>query len=142
MPCTALQPGLIFRQSILVDENVIIPSLSGTFAGLAEMPPVFATAYMVGLMEWTCVDGLRRFLLDGEHTVGTLVDVSHIAATPVGVRVTAEAHLLAVVGRNLRFRILCRDEHELVGEGTHERAVIRASNFINKVGLKRIAIDA
>ena len=91
------------------------------------MPPVFATAFMVGLVEWTCVEGLRPYLRRGEHTVGTLIDLSHVAATPVGVTVSAQVRLLAVVGRKLRFLVSCHDEHELVGKGYHERTLIQSA---------------
>jgi len=141
MPCSALQPGLVFRQSIVIDDGLTVPSLSSNFVGFADMPSVFATAFMVGFMESTCVDGLRPYLLEGEHTVGTLIDVSHIAPTPVGMRVTAEVRLLAVVGRKLRFRIVCHDERELIGEGSHERTVIRTASFTSKAELKRADID-
>src|SRR5262245_14699645 len=135
-----LQPGLIFRRSIVVDETLTVPSVSHMLAGFADMPAVFATVFMVGLMECTCVEGLRPYLLGGEHTVGTFVDVSHTAATPVGMRVTAEARLLAVVGRKLRFRVVCHDEHELVGEGSHERTLIRTAQFMSRAEAKRTRI--
>jgi fluoroacetyl-CoA thioesterase len=136
MPNSELQPGLTFCRSIIVDESIIGPSLSRTFAGLA-MPPVFATAFMVGLVEWACVEGLRPYLLEGEHTVGTLVDVSHIAATPIGMRVTAEARLVGVVGRKLRFVVSCHDGCETVGKGSHERTLIRLASFLRRAESKR-----
>src|SRR5262245_56185584 len=142
MPNQMLQPGLIFRRSIVVDETLTVPSISHMFAGFADMPAVFATVFMVGLMECTCVEGLRPYLLDDEHTVGTFIDVSHIAATPVGMRVTAEARLLAAVGRKLRFRVVCHDEHELVGEGSHERTLIRSAQFMSRAEAKRTRIGA
>ena len=142
MPNQSLQPGLIFRRSLVVDETLTVPSVSHMFAGFADMPAVFATAFMVGLMECTCVEGLRPYLLEGEHTVGTFIDVSHIAATPVGMRVTAEARLLAVVGRKLRFRVTCHDEHELIGEGSHERTLIRTAQFMSRAEAKRMRLGA
>jgi len=142
MPNQTLQPGLIFRRSIVVDETLTVPSIARTFIGFADMPAVFATVFMVGLMEYTCVEGLRPHLLEDEHTVGTFIDVSHIAATPIGMHVTAEARLLAVVGRKLRFRVVCHDEHELVGEGSHERTLIRTAQFISRAEAKRTRIAA
>jgi fluoroacetyl-CoA thioesterase len=140
MPSPHLQPGLIFRQSIVVDESLTVPRLSNRFVGFADMPPVFATAYLVGFVEWTCIEALRPYLLAHEHTVGTLIDVSHIAATPIGLTVTAEVRLLAVVGDRLRFRAICRDEHELVGDGCHERAVIHPASFTRRAEQKRSTI--
>lgn len=137
MPNSELQPGLTFCRSIVVNESIVGPSLSRTFVGLA-MPPVFATAFMVGLVEWACVEGLRPYLLEGEDTVGTLVDVTHVAATPIGMQVTAEARLLAVVGRKLRFAVRCHDEHELVGKGSHERTLIRTARFVRRAESKRV----
>jgi fluoroacetyl-CoA thioesterase len=140
MPSLDLQPGLIFRQAILVDESLTVPHVAKSFAGFADMPPVFATAFMVGFVEWTCVEALRPYLLKGEHTVGTLIDVSHIAATPIGMRVTAEVRLLAVVGRKLRFCIMCHDELELIGKGCHERTVIHTASFTSRSEQKRSGI--
>jgi len=140
VPNQSLQPGMIFRRSIVVDGTLTVPSVSHVFAGFADMPAVFATVFMVGLVECTCVEGLRLYLLEGEHTVGTFIDVSHIAATPVGMRVTAEARLLAVVGRKLRFRVACHDEHELIGEGSHERTLIRTAQFMSRAEVKRMRI--
>jgi fluoroacetyl-CoA thioesterase len=137
MPSSDLQPGLTFWRSIVVDESLTVRRVAPAFVGFADMPPVFATAFMVGLVEWTCVEGLRAYLLEGEHTVGTFIDVSHIAATPVGMRVTAEARLLAVVGRKLRFRVKCHDEHELIGEGSHERTLIHTARFMGRTEAKR-----
>src|ERR1051326_7908354 len=137
MPSPHLQPGLIFRQSLIVDESLTVPRVANCFVGFADMPPVFATAFMVGFVEWTCIEALRPYLLEGEHTVGTLIDVSHIAATPIGLNVTAEVRLLAVVGRQLRFRVTCHDEHELIGKGCHERAVIHPASFTWRAEQKR-----
>ena len=137
MPHSDLQPGLMFCQSIVVDERLTGLTLSRNFVGLGEMPPVFATPFMVGLVEWTCVEGLRPYLLKGEHTVGTLIDMSHVAATPVGVTVSAQVRLLAVVGRKLRFLVSCHDEHEVVGKGCHERTVIQSATFTRRAGMKR-----
>jgi fluoroacetyl-CoA thioesterase len=131
--------GLSFTQSILVDESLTVPYVARSFVGFADMPPVFATAFMVGFVEWTCIEALRPYLLEGEHTVGTHIDISHIAATPVGMRVTAEVRLLSVDGRKLRFGVKCFDEREPIGEGTHDRAVIHAASFIGKLDSKRAA---
>ena len=136
MPSLELQPGVVFRRSLLIGDELCAPSLSVHFACFAGMPPVFATAYMVALVEWACIDGLRPFLLEGEHTVGTLIDVSHIAATPARMRVTAEARLVAVVGRTLRFLVHCHDERELVGKGSHERTIVRAAGFTRRAEMK------
>ena len=100
------------------------------------MPPVFATAYLVAFVEWTCTQALRGHLGEGQLTVGTRVELSHVAATPVGMQVTAEVELVAVEGRKLRFRAVCRDEAELIGEGFHERAVIDNARFLARMHAK------
>ena len=93
------------------------------------MPPVLATACLVGFIEWACIEALHPFLDQGEHTLGTHVDVSHVAPTPAGMMVSAEVELIAVEGRKLRFKVSCRDEDGLIGEGFHERAVIDHARF-------------
>jgi fluoroacetyl-CoA thioesterase len=101
------------------------------------MPPVFATAFMVAFIEWTCIEALKPYLAPGEHTVGTHVDVSHVAATPVGMTVTATVELVEIEGRKLRFRVACRDESDLIGERFHERAIIDAARFMSKMSKKQ-----
>jgi len=101
------------------------------------MPPVFATAYLVAFVEWTCVRALADHLLDGEASVGTKVDLSHDAATPVGMRASAAIELIAVEGRKLRFKVDCRDERDAIGAGFHERFVIDEARFLAKLEQKR-----
>jgi fluoroacetyl-CoA thioesterase len=103
------------------------------------MPPVLATAYLVAFVEWTCVRFLAPHLLDGEHTVGTHVDLSHTAATPVGMRATAAIELVERDGRKLRFKVSCRDERDAIGAGFHERVVIDGARFLSRLAEKRAA---
>jgi fluoroacetyl-CoA thioesterase len=139
MPRPDLKPGLTFSRTIRVDETLTVPRVSPHLAGFADMPPVFATAFMVGLVESTCIEALRPFLLEGEHTVGTQIAMSHLAATPIGLGVTAEIRLLAVEGRKLSFAAICRDDREVIGEGTHARAIIRTAGFVGRAEAKRNA---
>ena len=76
------------------------------------MPPVLATAYRVALVEATRFDALKPFPKKGQKAVGAHVDLSHVAATPMGMRVTAQVELVAVEGRKLRFKLECQDEKE------------------------------
>lgn len=138
MPNSDLQPGVVFQRTIIVEESFTGLAVSRSINGFADMPPVLSTAFMVGLIECACIEGLRPYLLDGEHTVGTLIDVSHVAASPIGIHVTAEVRLVAVVGRKLRFLVTCRDEHEIVGKGNHERTLIRPTSFMRRVEGKRL----
>src|SRR5262245_45846168 len=101
------------------------------------MPPIFATAYLVGFVEATCVAALRPYLAPGQRTVGTHIDMSHSAATPVGMMVTAEVELVEVGERRLRFRVTCRDDAEVVGQGFHERFIIDFGRFMTRVEGKK-----
>jgi fluoroacetyl-CoA thioesterase len=131
-----LKPGLRHVQRVLVDASMTVPALSGVFRRTDDMPPVLATAYMIAFIEWTCLDAVRPLIEAREKTLGTHVDVSHLAATPVGLTVTAEVELVAVEGRKLRFRVSCHDGVDLIGAGFHERTVIDAARFLGRLGDK------
>src|ERR1700757_3836432 len=90
----------------------------------AMLPPVFATPMMIRAMENAALNAIRDYLEPGESAVGTAVDIRHIAATPVGHQVTAEAEVTDVEGRRIQFRVSARDENEEIGVGTHERMVV------------------
>lgn len=105
-----LKAGLRHSETLRVEASLTVPSVSPKFASFVDIPPVFATAYLVGFVEWVAVEALRPYLEEGESTVGTHVDISHVAATPVGMAVTGEVELIAREGRKLRFRVSCRDE--------------------------------
>ena len=139
MPKPTLRPGLRHSETILVTDRLIVPEMADYFANFAAMPPVFATAYLVAFVEWTCVRALADHLLDGEASVGTQVDLSHGAATPVGMRASAAIELIAMEGRKLRFKVDCRDERDAIGAGFHERFVIDEARFLAKLDQKRAA---
>ena len=90
----------------------------------AALPQVFATPIMVTAMENAALNAVRDYLDPGESAVGTLVNVRHLAATPVGHRVTAQAEVTKVDGRRIEFNVSARDEIEEIGSGTHERMVV------------------
>jgi fluoroacetyl-CoA thioesterase len=113
-----------------------VPEVDDTWPGFRDMPPVFATAMMIGFIEQTCIEALRPFLTPDQRTVGTHVDVSHVSATPVGQTVTAEVELTEQRGKVLTFRVTCRDEAGLIGEGRHERAVVALDRFMDRMRLK------
>lgn len=133
------QPGLRHASQFVVALSHTVPEVDGTWPGFRDMPPVFATAMMIGFIEQTCIEGLRPCLSSGQHTVGTHVDVSHVAATPVGMTVTAEIELTAVEGRALTFKVVCRDEAGLIGEGVHRRAIIDLERFTQRIDQKAAA---
>jgi fluoroacetyl-CoA thioesterase len=98
--------------------------------------PVLATPVMINVIEAAALDAIERFLPAGHQSLGTRLDVRHIAATPVGMRVTAVAEVIAVDGRNIRFRVEARDERDLIGDGTHERVVVNVQKFDARVQAK------
>lgn len=116
-----------------------MPALGGLYAGLDDMPPVFATGLMVAFVEWTCMQALRPFLAPGQQTVGSFLEISHVAATPVGMEATAEVELVGIEGRKLRFRIACRDSAGPIGDGFHERFLIDAARFDQGLASKAAA---
>jgi fluoroacetyl-CoA thioesterase len=128
--------GLTFRKNITVDRDLTVPALAAGVGDLSDMPPVFATAYLVALVEATCIDALKPYLPSHQRTVGIRLELSRTAATPVGMQVTAEVELVAVEGRRLRFKVECRDEKEPIGAGMHDRAIIDAAKFLSRVDAK------
>jgi fluoroacetyl-CoA thioesterase len=101
------------------------------------MPRVFATGFLVGLLEWGCIEALKPHLdWPREQTVGTHVDVSHSAATPPGLEVTVKATLMEVHGKRLVFEVEAHDGVELISKGKHERFVIDPARFCEKVKMK------
>ena len=101
--------------------------------------PVFSTPALVGLMESAAVKALDGHLPAGQTTVGSRIDVRHLAATPVGMKVSARAELIAVEGRKLVFKVQARDEVETIGEAEHERFLIDEARFLGKVQSKKQA---
>jgi fluoroacetyl-CoA thioesterase len=125
--------GLKHRQSITITPDLTVPSVSRHFAGFQDMPPVFATAFMVGFVEDTCVAALQPHLAPGQRSVGTHVNVSHSAATPVGGSATCAVELVEVEARRLKFKVLCTDENGPIGEGFHERVLIDLERFLARL---------
>ena len=129
--------GLKHKQSITVTPDLTVPSVSPHFAQFHDMPPVFATAFMVGFVEDTCVAALKPHLEPGQKTVGTQVNVSHTAATPIGMTASCEVELVEVEGRKLKFKVLCTDAKGPIGEGFHERFIIDIERFLAKLAEKK-----
>lgn len=97
---------------------------------------VFATPMMIALIEQTCNESVVPYLDEGQGTVGTHVDVSHCAATPVGMRVWCDSELVEVDRRRLVFDVKAYDECGLIGEGRHERFIIDSAKFQTKIDAK------
>jgi fluoroacetyl-CoA thioesterase len=100
------------------------------------LPPVFATPMMVLAMESAALAAIKPYLEPGESAVGSHVDVRHLAATPVGRRVTASAEVTRVTGRHIAFEVRARDEDEEIGVGTHERVLIDSARFATQLAAK------
>jgi fluoroacetyl-CoA thioesterase len=101
-----------------------------------SLPKVFATPMMVTAMENAALNAVRDYLDPGESCVGTLVNVKHLAATPAGHMVTAEAVVTKVDGRRIEFTVRARDETEEIGNGTHERMVVDMDRIDRKLAAK------
>ena len=132
----SLKPGLRAALTMRVAPQMLVPSLAGFFPNFGDMPEVLSTMAMVGFVESACLKCISGRLDLGEHSVGVHVDVSHVAATPVGMEIRAEVELVAVDGRRLRFAVKVFDEAGPIGEGRHERAVIAVERFLERVRAK------
>ena len=116
--------------------RVAPPHLANQFKD-AALPPVFATPMMVTAMENAALNAVRDYLDPGESAVGTSVNIRHLAATPVGHRVTAEAVVTKVDGRRIAFDVSARDEIEEIGHGTHERMVVDLARLVQRLEAKK-----
>lgn len=134
-----LQPGIRFEHSFTLTEAKMVPALYPEAPEFQEMPEVFATGFMVGFLEWACLKSVIPHLdWPNEQTVGTHVNLSHTAASPSGLTVTAKVELVEVDGRRLKFEVECDDGVDMISKGTHERFVIDKAKFDASVDKKRI----
>jgi fluoroacetyl-CoA thioesterase len=101
------------------------------------LPQVLATPVMILIMENAALNAIRPFLEPGESAVGSEINVRHIAATPVGHQVRAEAEVIKVDGKRIEFKVSASDEIEEIGNGTHQRIVIKLGSFNERLALKR-----
>ena len=138
--CTAVDSHIASEDSAMNLPDTLQPGLTGAteiVVGTRDTAPhvgsgkikVLATPVMVGLMEEAALNAVEGLLPQGFQTVGTRLDITHVAATPVGLRVTARAELVKIDGRRLTFRIWADDERDRIGEGTHERIIVEVSRF-------------
>lgn len=116
-------------------ETVVVPENTAQAVG-SGLVPVFATPHMIALMENAAVNAVQAQLAAGEGTVGTRLDVTHDAATPVGMKVWAQAEVTAVEGRKITFAVAAYDEAEQIGGGIHERFIIKPEKFLGRVRAK------
>ena len=119
-----IQPGITNRMETMVTKDNVAGALgSGTV-------DVFATPHMINLMEMTSCLAVDPYMEPGKTTVGSIVNVSHVSATPIGMKVWCDSTLIAVEGKKLTFEVKAYDEKGLIGEGTHERFIIDVEKFM------------
>ena len=131
-----LKVGLEHVHTYRVPENKTVPYLYPEAKAFQEMPEVFATGYMVGLMEWACIEAMAPHMESGEGSVGTLVNVTHTAATPPGMTVSVRVRCIGVEGRRTVWDIEAKDDVEVIGRGTHERFAVDFAKFNARVAKK------
>ena len=132
-----LKPGLTHQFRFRIPPTKTVPHLYPESPMFQQMPDVLATGYMVGLLEWACIEALRPHLdWPDEQSLGTHVNVSHLAATPPGMTVTVDVRLDRLEGRKLFFSLSAHDGIDRISEGTHERVVIDAARFRARIAEK------
>jgi len=132
----SLAAGIAYTLKFRVPREKTVPHLYPEAAPFREMPEVFATGFMVGFIEWACMEALAPYLEEGERSVGTMINVSHIAATPPAMEVTANVRCLEVNGKRTLWEIEVRDEVDLISKGTHERFTIKLEQFSARLKAK------
>jgi len=126
----SLKPGIRLEHRFTVPSTKTVPSLYPEAPEFQAMPEVFATGFLVGLLEWACIKAVIPHIdWPREQTVGTHIDVSHEAATPPGLDVRVTVELLAVEGRRLVFAVEAHDGEDRISSGRHERFVIDKAKF-------------
>jgi fluoroacetyl-CoA thioesterase len=125
-----LQAGIRYEHKFVVPISKTVPALYPESQEFVAMPEVFATGFLVGFLEWACIKAVNPHLdWPKEQSVGTHIDVSHDAATPPGLEVTATVELIKVEGRKLLFSVEAHDGIDLISKGLHERFVINKEKF-------------
>lgn len=134
----SLQPGLTHQHQFTIPETKTVPYLYPESDMFRDMPVVLATGFMVGLLEWACIELIRPHLdWPKEQSLGTHVNFSHLAATPPGLTVTVDVKLESVEGRKLVFSVQAHDGIDTISTGTHERVIIDEARFLSKLALKQ-----
>jgi len=132
-----LKPGIRYEHKFVIPQSKTVPALYPESEEFMQMPEVFATGFLVGFLEWACIRAINPHIdWPQEQTLGTHINVSHEAATPPGLEVTATVELIAVEGRRLVFNVEAHDGVDLISRGQHERFVINKEKFVARVGAK------
>lgn len=136
-----LRPGIEYEFCLKVTDQKTVPALYPEAEEFQVMPNVFATGYMVGFLEWACIKAVKPHLdWPTEQTVGIHINVSHVAATPPGLNVTAKVKLVAVEGRKLFFEVKAHDGIDLICQGRHDRFIIHPKKFNKKAQEKSMLL--
>lgn len=134
---SAIKPGLTHTHTFKIPVSKTVPSLYPESDEFIQMPEVFATGYLVGFLEWTCILCINPYLdWPDQQTVGTHIDISHEAATPPGFEITASVELVEVDGRKLVFKVEAHDGVDLISRGRHERFIINKERFDQRLDEK------
>ena len=128
-----LKPGLTFEFDFKIPETKTVPYIYPESEEFQQMPRVFSTGFMIGLIEWACVRFVNEHIdWPNEQSVGIDVNLNHTAATPPGLTVTVKGELAEVDGKRLVFNVEAHDGVDQITKGTHQRFIINAEKFIKK----------
>lgn len=134
-----LKVGIRYEHKLIIAASKTVPALYPESEEFLAMPEVFATGFLVGFLEWACIKAVNPYLdWPKEQTVGIHINISHQAATPPGLEVTATVELIEIEGRKLIFSVEAHDGVDLISKGVHERFVINKEKFDTKLVEKRL----
>jgi fluoroacetyl-CoA thioesterase len=137
----SLKVGVQHTHQFVVPQSKTVPALYPEAAEFVAMPDVFATGFLVGLLEWVCIKAINPYInWPIEQTVGTHINVSHQAATPVGSTITVKAELIAIESRKLIFSVEAHDGIDIISSGLHERFIINREKFDAKLASKKFNV--
>jgi fluoroacetyl-CoA thioesterase len=135
-----LRERLTYQHKFTVTDKKTVPHLYPESDLFQEMPHVLATGFMVGLLEWACIELLRPYLnWPEEQTLGTHVDFSHDAPTLPGMTVTIDVELVKIDGRKLVFQVSAHDGIDIISTGSHERILIDQKKFLDRLDKRQVA---
>ncbi len=134
----SLKPGIQYEHKYVVPASKTVPALYPESPEFVAMPDVFATGFLVGLLEWACIKAINPHIdWPREQTVGTHINISHEAATPPGLEVTATVEVIRVDGGKIVFAVEAHDDVDRIANGEHERFVIDKERFDARATAKR-----
>ena len=133
-----LKPGIKYEHKFIVPASKTVPALYPEAEEFLAMPEVFATGFLVGFLEWACIKCINPHIdWPNEQTLGTHIDVTHQAATPPGLEVTANVELIEVDGKRLVFQVEAHDGVDVISRGRHERFIVNKDRFDARIAEKR-----